>query len=179
MEELDILKRAKDYIDSLARGIDPFSGEELTDDTLLNNVRLSRCFFYVAEVLGKAISSGGSVEKKKRSGMLEFALNDEQKARIEIFPTPTPMTPFIKSLNELADGNLYKRLTYTTVSNYLVDNGYLETKNDGAREIKIPTEIGVQLGIAREPRVFEGRTTYVNTYNENAQRFIIDHINEM
>lgn len=56
--ELDKLNRAKEYLDKLAEGQDPFTGEELFNDKVLNNVRLSRCFFYVSGVLSPIIANG-------------------------------------------------------------------------------------------------------------------------
>ena len=47
MTEIDIMKRAKMYLDNLSQGIDPISGQEVPEDSVLNNVRLARCFFYV------------------------------------------------------------------------------------------------------------------------------------
>ena len=42
MTELEIMQRAKRYMDNLANGIDPLTGQELPEDSVLNNVRLSR-----------------------------------------------------------------------------------------------------------------------------------------
>ena len=62
--ELEKLERAKLYIEQLANGIDPISGRELPEDSALNQVRLSRCFFYVAEVLGQVIGNGRFIDEK-------------------------------------------------------------------------------------------------------------------
>ena len=51
MTELEKIERAKMYMDKLANGIDPISGSEIPDDDIINNVRLSRCFFFVSDVL--------------------------------------------------------------------------------------------------------------------------------
>ena len=59
MDEMERLKRAKMYMDKLAQGVDPITGVQMPSDTVLNNVRLSRCFFYVAGVLGRLIDAGG------------------------------------------------------------------------------------------------------------------------
>ena len=48
MTELETIQRAKMYLDKLAQGIDPISGQEIPNDSVLNNVRLARCFFYVS-----------------------------------------------------------------------------------------------------------------------------------
>ena len=44
MTELETMQRAKMYLDKLAQGIDPISGQEIPNDSVLNNVRLARCF---------------------------------------------------------------------------------------------------------------------------------------
>ncbi len=59
MEELDVMKRAQSYIESLANGKDPLTGNELPDADIVNNVRISRCLFYVSDVLKKVIDNGG------------------------------------------------------------------------------------------------------------------------
>ena len=67
MTDLEIMQRAKMYMDNLAQGIDPISGQEVPNDSVLNNVRLARCFFYVSGVLDQVIANGGRVtsgEKK-------------------------------------------------------------------------------------------------------------------
>ena len=45
MTELETLERAKMYMDNLANGINPIDGSVIPDEDIVNNVRLSRCFF--------------------------------------------------------------------------------------------------------------------------------------
>ena len=59
MTELETMQRAKMYLDKLAQGIDPISGQEIPNDSVLNNVRLARCFFYVSGILDQVIANGG------------------------------------------------------------------------------------------------------------------------
>ena len=86
MTELETLKRAKMYIDSLARGVDPISGQPAEDDSVINNVRISRCLFYVSDVLEKVINNGGNVAAKKTSvAYMPFCITDEQMQEIADF----------------------------------------------------------------------------------------------
>ena len=50
MTELEIMQRAKTYMEKLANGIDPITDREVPEEDIIQNVRLSRCFFYVADV---------------------------------------------------------------------------------------------------------------------------------
>ena len=58
MTELETMQRAKMYLDKLAQGINPITDEEVPEDSVLNNVRLARCFFYVSGVLDQLIANG-------------------------------------------------------------------------------------------------------------------------
>ena len=51
MTELEKIAYAKSFIDKLANGINPINEEAVPDDDLINNVRISRCLFYVSEIL--------------------------------------------------------------------------------------------------------------------------------
>lgn len=67
MTEQENLQRAKKYLEQLARGIDPFTGLELPEDSSLNDVRLVRCFLYASDVLEQVIAKGGTDGGKPRS----------------------------------------------------------------------------------------------------------------
>lgn len=49
MTELETLQRAQMYMEKLANGINPIDGSIVPEGDVVNNVRLSRCFFYVAD----------------------------------------------------------------------------------------------------------------------------------
>lgn len=57
MNELDLARRAKSYLDALALGIDPLSGRPAPPGDMLQQERLRRCFQYVSGVLEKVIAA--------------------------------------------------------------------------------------------------------------------------
>ena len=59
MTELETMQRAKMYVEKMANGIDPLSGRPAQETDLINNVRISRCLFYVADILQKVIDNQG------------------------------------------------------------------------------------------------------------------------
>ena len=86
MTELEIMQRAKVYMDKLAQGIDPISDQEMPEDSVLNNVRLARCFFYVSGVLDQVIANGGNVKKTPKK---DFYVTEEELRRIAVSQEPT------------------------------------------------------------------------------------------
>ena len=59
MTELEKIAYAKSFIDKLANGVNPIDDSTIPDSDIVNNVRLSRCFFYVSDILRQVIENGG------------------------------------------------------------------------------------------------------------------------
>lgn len=179
MTELEIMRRAKMYIDSLANGIDPTSGKPANDGDVINNVRVSRCLYYVSGILQKVIENGGEVqkEKKKKSEKSEFSLTHEQIISLEPSVSALSITKVAAIINACIDEENMKKLKVTTITRWLVSIGLLtETVDESGRVIKLPSDDGQMLGLS--VRVFsdvdrEGK--YV-VYSPAAQQFIFDNI---
>ena len=157
MPELEKLEYAKDWMDRLAEGVDPTSGELLSEDTVLNNTDITRCFFYVSDVLRQVIENNGEINKrvKRKTKLQPFMLPDDLRNQIEITEAPTMITHFTGRINSLIDENTMKKLKVTELTRWLVNNGLLceEVVNDKKR--KKPTKAGEKIGIFSEER--EGR----------------------
>ena len=72
MTELEKMQRAKVYIDKLANGIDPLSDTQVSNDDVINQVEVSRCLFYVSDVLRKLIENGGFNENSHKTEKQAF-----------------------------------------------------------------------------------------------------------
>ncbi len=64
MTQQELAQRAKGYMDALANGIDPITGKELPEDTVLNRPQMIRCFFYVSDILRQVVENGGHVGRE-------------------------------------------------------------------------------------------------------------------
>ena len=60
MTELEKIQYAKSFMDKLANGINPLDDSPVPDEDIVNNVRISRCFFYVSDILRQVIENGGT-----------------------------------------------------------------------------------------------------------------------
>ena len=178
MTELEIMKRAKMYIDSLAQGIDPLTGNTLPDSDIVNNVRISRCFFYVSGVLGKVIDNGGEVQKKalKRSEKAPFYLSEEQLSSISPSAGEVNISTLVGVFNSNIDENIMKKLKTTDVTEWLLQTGFLTTETINDRKYKTTTAEGENIGISTELRQGQNGTYRAVLYNRSAQQFIIDNL---
>lgn len=180
MTELEKMKRAKMYIEQLANGIDPISGNELPDDTLLNNVRLSRCFFYTAEILRQVIDNGGVGDVVKK----QFEITEEQKRMIPLSDTPILITNVCNNISSVVDLAVFSKLQPVKVNNWLMKLGFLKDieMDNGTRKTirKTITDTSKLIGISQEERIAPNGSSYTaNLYNKEAQQFIIDHLDEI
>jgi hypothetical protein len=50
MTELETIAHAKSYLEKMANGINPLTGEAVPETDLINQVRISRCLFFVSDI---------------------------------------------------------------------------------------------------------------------------------
>lgn len=175
MSEFEKLIRARMYIHKLANGIDPISNTCIEQDSILNNIRISRCFFYVVEVLDQLIANSGVIGKNKTS--IPFFITEEQKAKILPIERKVLVGQITDKINAVTAENNCKKFNAVWITNWLLEHGYLEIKRDARGHNKrFATLKGYEIGIAVESRNGRYGVFNVNTYNENAQKFIVDNL---
>lgn len=176
MTELEIMQRAKMYMDKLARGIDPITDREAPEEDIINNVRLSRCFFYVSDVLRQVIENGGVVGKKPKP-TIPFALTYDQIRRYEFPDVPIPVSVFAQGISALAENADMKNLKYQSITQFLEQAGMLAViEMPGGRKTKRPTEAGRSIGISTAERIGQNGPYTAVLYDRAAQQFILDNI---
>lgn len=176
MTELETLQRAKMYMEKLANGINPIDGSMIPDDDVVNNVRLSRCFFYVADVLRQVIDSGG-VAPQKKPKKEPFALTTEQRSAFQFSGAPIPISELSKRISFLSGNENMATLSYAVIRDWLMSIGMLEEVPDGnGKYVKHPTEQGKSIGISLDPRTGRNGEYFVVVYNISAQHFILDNL---
>ena len=179
MTELEKMERAKMYMEKLANGINPIDDSPVPDGDTVNNVRISRCFFFVSDILEQVIKNGVVIsapnfEKPKKA---PFSLTYERRNAFVFSHTPIPVSEIAKRLNDLASGENMKKISTTVITSWLLEAGVLaQTSSPTGRKSKHPTTIGTDLGLEVESRVGLNGEYQVVLYNEQAQHFILDNL---
>lgn len=178
MTELETIAHAKAYIEKLAKGIDPLTGEQVSPDDIVNNPRISRCLDFVSGILGRVIENGGVERTKNVEYKRQFELSPEAAARFPFSDTPINIKEIVKRMNSLVDLNLTYQLTGQIVTDWLVGIGVLVSiTGTNGRNFKRPTKKGEELGIFTETFNAYGGTYEVVLYSTNAQHYIVDNVN--
>ena len=176
MTELEKIAYAKSFIDKLANGINPLDDTPIPDDDIANNVRLSRCFFYVSDILRQVYENGG-VTKPKRTPKIPFAVSLEQLEKFEYSVEPIPVSEIAKRIYAMADNENMEKVSYRQINQWLLNIGMLYLHGFGGKKpVKRPTDEGNQIGITVETRMGRYGEYQVVLYNEDAQRFILDNL---
>lgn len=179
MTELEKIERAKMYMDKLANGIDPISDTAAPDGDIINNIQLSRCFFFVSDVLRQVIENGGITPPPKEK-LIPFAISGEKLAGFEFSERPIPISEIAKRINALSDCGNMLQMKYSVITNWLVEQGFLSAGfSSNGQRTKRPTRKGMETGIVVEDRVSSQGPYQVVVYNSEAQRLIIDHFDDI
>ena len=178
MTELEIMQHAKDYLDKLAKGIDPLTGRKVPENDIINNVRISRCLSYVSGVLRQVIENGGvSGAPAKQSTLAPYALSSENRKRYAFGELPLSASQIAQRLNELVDLTTMQKLKTTSITKFLLQAGLLfEEERPGGSKNKRPTESGWKLGISTTQRLGQNGEYTAVVYDRQAQQFILDNM---
>lgn len=175
--DINLVSHAKDYIDDWAKGVNPFTKEEVNEDDIINNVKISRCLFYVSEVLGEVIANGG-VNKSTKPKQIDFNVDSIELDSIEITDVPVTVSVIAKRINDIKPENM-KKLKVTAITNWLVSINMLQVIIVNNKNMKKVTSTGEDLGLIEEERLGQYGKYFAITYNKNAQQFIMDNLNSI
>ena len=90
---------------------------------------------------------------------------------------PLTVSNIAEKINLLKENESEIRLKATDITNWLLSINVLEVVVTDTGNYKLPSEIGIKLGISVEKRNKNGKKYSIALYNKEAQKFIIDNIN--
>lgn len=181
LTEKEKMQRAKIYMQKLSEGINPVDDSDMSEDTVLKNERLSKCFAYVAEVLDGVIN-GKSALKPSASKKVKkpFSITSEQITKINIKSENIAISELTAEINSAADDTDMKKLQPKIINDWLVQNGYLNNREDkmghNHREL---TEKSPEIGITSKQGMGTFGEYTIILYSEKAQKFIVDNLLEI
>ena len=182
MESVDMkkLETAIIYLQRISDGNNPINNMPADEDSVLNNPNVIRCMFFVKEVLEEVRRNGGYIGKKvRKSDMFEFPVKvlDEFS-----YKEDKAITKFVGQINELVDENVYKKLNYKVITQWLKLNGFLqeEYSQEINKTITMPTEKGIQIGIRAEKRNSSRGVEYMLVlYDRQAHEYIVQNMEKI
>lgn len=173
MVDVEKLRKVKQCIDSLAEGLNPFTGQPLPEEDIVNDVRVSRSLFLASAFLQEQMQ--GKTEKKNGKKQA-FRLSLEERDRVEFSFRPISASELARRMNNAAGAQDCKKITYRQITDWLVEVGMLKLVENVAGTQRRPTESGKKMGISVESRIGQAGPYQVVLYSAEAQRFIVDNV---
>lgn len=174
MTELETMQRAKMYIDKMANGINPLTDKEIEEDDFVNNVRISRCLFYVSGILEKVINNGGVTNPKYKKNV-KAPFPSELLAQY-IYKEDATISRIIEQLYEPVANQNIKKISAVSIHNWLISCGILEERYDEKlqKTVRTVTEKGKQFGLRNEYiSKYDGKEYHAIIYGKKAQENLI------
>lgn len=183
MNEKEKLEYTKAFIDKLANGINPIDNSIIPENDLFNNVKISRCMHYISSLLDKMIKSldiESNNTNKNTIGNKPISLSIDDLKSFVFSETPKPVNYITKQLNNFLKIKGMIRLHQRNIKDYMLKLGYLEfQENQYGVSTARPSQRGIELGLGLATIENSRGDSIAITYNTNAQRFILDNINEI
>lgn len=180
MTELEKIAYAKFFIDSLANGVNPIDNSAILDNDIINNVRLSRCFFYVSDILRQIIDNGGiyPAPQKKEAKVRKqpYTLSLEQVEGFEYSNTPITATELFSRIIAIGPTEGVKKFPKRNLYKWLFSLNMVEEVVIDNNKVKRPTPIGEEIGLVFEECDGLYGKYHTILYTEAAQHFVMDNI---
>lgn len=121
-----------------------------------------------------------SGKKAKASDLQPFSLPLEKREHFPLSYEPIGVAAITRTINALIDRETMQCLSYSAITAFLTDQGLLALSDpDNEKSAKLPTRLGRVLGIRTEQRVGTNGEYTAVLYGPSAQRYIVDHLDEI
>lgn len=162
------------YVEQLAKGINPFTGEIAKEDEIINDVKVSRCLFCVSDIL-KEIANTTPVRTYTKK--TKFVYNPELTDKIRIVDRPISLSQIIRNILEVYGEEC--KLTYYDVTPILCEKGIL-VENDEKSPKLVASEQAKQYGIwAQRVSPKNGGERWRTVYDQNGQRYVLSILKDL
>ena len=170
--EMEKIEKSIIVLEKIANGIDPLTGEVIRESSFLNDPKIIRCFYFVAEVL-KNVTKGSYSSNKAT----EFVITDEQKKQVQLPQGKIGVNEFSKRVNECLDLCYSKKLTGVELNKRLKKMGVLsEEKIEEGKTRTVTNDNSIMYGFEMEKREYNGREYDAVVLNDKGKKFLLDNI---
>ena len=105
-----------------------------------------------------------------------FEITQAELAKFEFSETPLMISQITDRINALKTNTSAAKLKATDITEWLLSVGILKVVSLDAKNYKLPSDIGSEMGISVERRSSSNGEYSIALYNIEAQKFIIDNL---
>jgi hypothetical protein len=175
MDDISKFKQAKLFLEKLANGRDPISGERVSENDIVRDSRIISCLDAAVDALERQIQELCDTHcYDKNIGRKCFFITAQQKSALQLNDGECRVSDIAKEINRVTSENDTKIMQGVWINDWLESIGMLYRNDEGNR---FATADGNKIGITSEIRQSSnGKELYTNLYSVQAQKFIYDNL---
>ena len=150
------------------------ASEEFYLNEELSEQEISDALHYILPIL-KEVLDKGKTSRSKSFVQKAFHIEKERAMQV-ITEEEMKISSFVALLNEKKDDQHMKNLNASSITNWLVNEGYLAETDKDEKKCRIATKLGDSIGIKTVEREGRNGMYYINLYNREAQVFLVENI---
>jgi hypothetical protein len=193
MEKIELIRRAKMYMELLSNGVQPITGQEIPEDSAFMDGKMKSCFEFVSRILDEYVELSEKVEKLEKerekhtivvSQKQEFSITQTQCENIRLSKEPITVLSFMKNINSVIDSDAMEKLTATRINKWLTKGRFLTTEKVQTivqRTVYKPSDLAMKIGFI-EAEIVDEKSGEIKTQiklGESAQLFIIENLDNI
>lgn len=168
-DEKQILARARDYMNQLARGRDPLTGRMADGDSVLDEPRLRRCFAFVAAYIQR--------ELEKENTQTPYFFPDESAIDALVSEEDVVAADFYERLTLAATDAGLRAVTPRQINHFLLREGLVDGRVESVfveKRVLRANDRSEELGIYDKPRLSPrtGALTHTLMLTPRAQEWL-------
>ena len=175
MKKKEIIELIK-IAGALIKKEDPDTGISFEKDTVLAIPKVEKYNRLVYELLNELLKKEEKEDSRKK---VAFFISEEEKKNITVTEDAVSISKFCYRINENVPPDM-KKLRAADVVRGLEELGYLYEETQKNTILKLPTKKGEKIGIKKNEKETDYGVKYiVNLYSENAQRFVLNNLEDI
>jgi hypothetical protein len=167
------IQEARETINHLIQGVDPYTGEVLDEIGFLQNPKMIRCFALMSDVLTQAVEEGQQNYNKK-----DFEITLEQVEKIKCPKGDIGVMSLVKAINDAINKDHYKQLSAFGLNRKLKEVGVLAQSTEPDNKQTVITELSAECGITTIKSTFNQETYDKIVYMDLGKDYVLDHLVE-
>ena len=171
------------YLQRMTEGNNPVNNIPEDDGSVIKNPNVVRCMEFIRSVLVELKQNDGYIGrrplKNRDNTKEEFPLDCLVEFK---YQEDKNITKFVEQLNGYIDTTKYKRVVYTSIRKWLMEQGYLEERIDEnlGKRVTVASDKGKKIGIeSRRIEKENGRIYIQNVYGKQAQELLVDNLGKI
>lgn len=165
------LNEARETINHLVQGVDPYTGEVLQQVDFLQNPRMIRCFAVMSDVLTKIIERKPSSKPRGSTKKRTFCITKTQAQAIEFQQGDIGVKGILSAVNRVIETEEVSQLSVVSFYKVLKELKILEKSGEPGSSRTVTTDSSANYGIKSVKSTFQGQEYDRIMYTDKAKDY--------